>query len=116
MNEHILDEEDFMERVQGDKELFFELLDIFVSDFSSKRQSLEEAIAKNDKATIEHVAHFLKGSCGNISARPLGAIFSELEKKGKDDDLEGLEKYLGEIDQKFEELMTAIGALRTKLQ
>jgi len=116
MNERILDEEDFMERVQGDKELFFELLDIFIDDFHLKRQSLGEAIVSKDHVTIEHVSHFLKGSCGNISAKPLGAIFHELEKKGKDNDLGELEKYLDKIDQKFEELMTCIGALRTKLQ
>ena len=116
MNEQILDEKDFMERVQGDKELFFELLDIFISDFHLKRQSLGEAIVNKDHVTVEHVSHFLKGSCGNISAKPLGAIFHTLEKKGKDNDLGESEKYLGEIDQQFEELMTCIGALRTKLQ
>jgi len=116
MSEQTLDVDDFMERVQGDKELFFELLDIFISDFSSKRQSLQEAIANNDNTTVEHVSHFLKGSCGNISAGSLRVIFNELEKKGKDGDLQGLEKSLNEIDQKFEELMTCIGELRTKLR
>ncbi len=116
MSEKTLDAEDFMERVQGDKELFFELLDIFVSDFHSKRKLLEEAIAGKDKQTVEHVAHFLKGSCGNISAGPLRTIFHELEKKGKDNDLQGLENCLSDIDQKFEELMACIGELQTKLR
>jgi HPt (histidine-containing phosphotransfer) domain-containing protein len=116
MSEKILDEDDFMERVQGDTDLFFELLDIFINDFYPKRQSLKEAIANKDCLTVEHVSHFLKGSCGNISAGPLRAIFHELEVKGKNNDLQGIEGYLSEIDQKFEELMARIGELRTKLR
>jgi len=116
MSEQTLDVDDFMERVQGDKELFFELLDIFSSDFPLKRLSLQEAIANKDHITVEHVSHFLKGSCGNISAVPLRIIFSELEKRGKENDLQGLEEYLEKIDKRFEELTTCIEELRTKLQ
>jgi len=116
MSEKALDEKDFLERVQGDKELFFELLDIFVSDFHPKRKSLEEAIANKDQQTVEHIAHFLKGSCGNISAGPLRIIFQELEKKGKNNDLQGLENCLSDIDQRFEELMACIGELHTKFR
>ena len=116
MGEQTLDVNDFMERVQGDKELFFELLDIFRNDFPVKRRSLEEAIANKDHVTVEHVSHFLKGSCGNISAVPLRVIFSELEKRGKENDLQGLEECLGEIDQEFEKLMSCVEELRIKLR
>jgi len=116
MSEEALDVEDFLERVQGDKELFLELLEIFISDFHPKRKSLEEAVSNKDQQAIEHIAHFLKGSCGNISAGNLRAIFSELEKKGKDNDLQGLENDLSAIDQKFEELMACIGEIQTKFQ
>jgi len=114
MTEQTLDVNDFMERVQGDKDLLFELLEIFINDYYPKRQSLKEAIDKNDHTTVEHVSHFLKGSCGNISAKPLRAIFHELEVKGKANDLQGVKKYLDEIDQKFEELLACIGKLRTE--
>jgi len=116
MSEQILDVDDFMERVQGDKDLFFELLDIFIEDFHPKIQTLKEAFTNKDHETIEHVSHFLKGSCGNISAESLRIIFQELEKNSKDDNLQGSEKYLNEIDQKFEQLLACIGEIRTKLQ
>jgi len=115
MSEEILDVNDFMERVQNDKELFFELLDIFINDFQGKRQALEEAMGKKDHLAVEHVSHFLKGSCGNISAGSLKDIFSELEKKGRANEAVDSEKYLEDIDQNFEKLMTFIGELRTKL-
>ena len=116
MNENTaLDIDEFMNRVQNDKELFFELLDIFVQDFQTKRMELGEAVKNNDAQTIEHVAHFLKGSCGNISAKPLRSIFSELEGRGKAHDLEDLGKCLSDIDLKFEELAIRIGEIRQEL-
>ena len=48
MSEQTLNVSEFMERVQGDKELFFELLEIFGKDFPTKRRSLEEAITNED--------------------------------------------------------------------
>jgi len=114
MSAEALDVNDFMERVQNDKELFFELLDIFISDFQQKRQLLEEATTNSDYQTIEHVAHFLKGSCGNISAESLRIIFHDLEIKGREKKVGDVASYLGDIDEKFEELVKFIGELRTK--
>ena len=96
--------------------MYLELLDIFVSDFQEKRSALEVALNQNDFSTVEHVAHFLKGSCGNISAGLLRNIFSELEKKGKLNDLSDKEKYLNDIDQEYEQLVKYIGKMRGKLQ
>ncbi len=112
MDKEILDFDEFMNRVQDDKELFLELLDIFVKDFHIKRKELEDATANNDSTAIEHVAHFLKGSCGNISAKSLRDIFSDLEGKGKRGDLEDMEVYLRDVDKKFEELAICIGEVR----
>lgn len=114
MDERILDIEDFMNRVQDDKDLLFELLDIYVNDFHIKRAELKEAIEKGNAETVEHVAHFLKGSSGNISAKSLREIFSSLEKKGSQGVVDGLEGDLEEVDKKFEELAVCIGELRAK--
>lgn len=111
----ILDFDEFMNRVQNDKELFIELLDIFVQDFQIKRVELEEAVKNSNAETVEHVAHFLKGSCGNISAKSLRGVFTELEEKGKANDFEDIKKYLDDIDQKFETLAIRIGEIRQEL-
>jgi HPt (histidine-containing phosphotransfer) domain-containing protein len=111
-----LDLEEFMNRVQDDKDLLFELLDIFVQDFHVKREELEKALKSNDAKTVEHVAHFLKGSCGNISAKLLRVYFAELEDRSRRNDLEDTEKYLENIDQEFEKLAIRIGEIRSELQ
>ena len=114
MSEEILDFEDFLERVQGDTELLMELLDIFVNDFQEKRQALGEAFKNNDCQGVEHIAHFLKGSCGNISAEALRKIFFELEQMGRSQKLENRDYYLDAIDQQFEKLAVRIGEIRRK--
>jgi HPt (histidine-containing phosphotransfer) domain-containing protein len=116
MSDDILDLNDFMERVQNDKELLLELLDIFTSDFEEKRRELEDAFNRNDPLTVEHVAHFLKGSCSNISAGLLRQLFFELEKKGRDNDLSDKEKYLNAIDREYQQLVNYLGEIRGRLQ
>lgn len=115
MNEETLDVNEFMNRVQNDKDLFFELLDIFVSDFQKKREELEMAVAQKDSEAICQVAHFLKGSCGNISAKTLRRLCVDLEKTVEENGPEHLEQYVKNIDQEFEQLVTCIGKLRDKL-
>ncbi len=101
-----------MNRVQDDKELFLELLDIFVTDFHKKREELKKAIDDKNTAAIEHVAHFLKGSCGNISAKALRKVFVDLEEKVKRGGLDDLQSSLRDMDQKFEDLAVCIGEAR----
>jgi HPt (histidine-containing phosphotransfer) domain-containing protein len=112
MNKDILDFNEFMNRVQDDKELFLELLDIFVNDFHKKRAELDKAIAGKDAMAIEHIAHFLKGSCGNISAKALRNVFVVLEEKAKRGDVEDLQAHLPEVDKQFEALAVCIGEAR----
>ncbi len=98
----IIDFKDFMERVQDDKELLLELLDIFQEDFVGKRQSLDEAVKTNDIAKIKEVAHSLKGASGNISAKDMHANFLKIEEAVKNDDLGLVASILKEIDVQFE--------------
>ena len=115
MSKEILDLEDFLERVQNDSELLIELLDIFTNDFRIKRVELEAAFKNHDYPAIEHIAHFLKGSCSNISAGALKVIFSELEQKGRNRAVEeDTDCYLQEIDKRFDDLLRYFGEVRDK--
>ncbi|MBN1870198.1 MAG: Hpt domain-containing protein [Candidatus Omnitrophica bacterium] len=114
MSEKALDFEEFMNRVQDDKELFFELLDIFVQDYHTKRKELHEAVEQKNTEMVKQVAHFLKGSCGNISAKPMRAVFVRMEEKVSRG-VWDFEQDLKDIDQKFEELVIEIGQLRQRL-
>ena len=102
MSEEIIDLKDVMERVQGDKELLAELFDIYQEDFVIKRKALGEAIAAGDIGKIKEVAHSMKGSSGNISAKPLHAACLKLEMLAKEGKTDGMQEVAVMIDGYFE--------------
>ena len=82
MNEQTLDLNEFLERVQDDKELLLELLDIFVNDYKEKSRLLNQAISQKDIEQVKGIAHSLKGAYGNISAKSMRKsliIFEEMK-------------------------------------
>ena len=104
MNEEIIDLKDVLKRVQGDKELLADLFDIYQEDFVIKRQALGDAIAAHDIAKIKEVTHSIKGSSGNISAKPLYAACLKLEILAKEGKTDGMQEEASAIDGYFEEI------------
>jgi HPt (histidine-containing phosphotransfer) domain-containing protein len=100
----IIDLKDFMERVQDDKELLLELLDIFQEDFVGKMQAMQEAVKSGDIAKIKEVAHSLKGASGNISAKEMHTNFLKLEGAAKNSDLTQAALILKDIDVQFDQI------------
>ncbi len=107
---------EFLERIQNDRALLWELLDIFVEDFRQKRGQLYEALQNNDAIQVRKLAHALKGSSANISAHQLAAVLLELERMGKNNALAGADKLLADMDTKFEALLVRISRLREELK
>ena len=104
MSEEIIDLKDVLERVQDDKELLNELFDIYQEDFVVKRQALGDAIAAKDIVKIKEVAHSMKGSSGNISAKPLYAACLKLEMLAKEGKTDGMQEVVETIDGYFERI------------
>ena len=100
----IIDLTDALERVQGDKELLSELFDIYQEDFGAKRQALSEAIATSNIPKVKEVAHSMKGSSGNISAKALHAACLKLEMLAKEGKTDGMSEIVTEIDGYFERI------------
>ncbi|MBF0532788.1 MAG: Hpt domain-containing protein [Candidatus Omnitrophica bacterium] len=101
MNNDILDLPEFLERVQDDKALLLELLDIYQEDFVAKRDILQKAIAANNCEEVRGVAHSLKGASGNISAKRLRQIFLRLEDMAKKNDLSAAGSLVVEMEKEY---------------
>lgn len=112
----VLDINEFLERIQNDKALLWELLDIFVDDSRQKIGQLHEALRGNDAVQVRKLAHALKGSSANISAHQLSGVLLELEKMGKNNTLTGADKLLADLERKFEALLARVSRLREELQ
>ncbi len=115
MSDEIIDVPEFMDRVQEDKDLLKELLDIFVEDFEQKRIKLTEAVANKDFETIKSIAHSVKGASGNISAKLLREVCIVLETKGKAGDAAGLTVLLQDLDRQYTALKERIVTLKEEL-
>ena len=115
MSDEVLHLEEFLERVQNDKNLLLELLDIFIEDFYQKRKLMDEAVSTNDYEQIKRISHSLKGSSGNISAKSLRAILLKFESMGKNNNLAGVDEVLLNIDEEFKKLLGRIKDLKEEL-
>ena len=115
MGENAIDLKEFLERVQDDKELLLELLDIYQEDFVEKRKSLGEATDKKDVEQIKSVAHSMKGSSGNVSAKALHALCLRIEQAAKAGDT-NIGPLLSEMDQLFSKVKENIGQIKQELK
>ena len=116
MSQVVIDVPEFMDRVQDDKELFLELLDIYIEDFHKKRILLQQALENNDFEEIKGIAHSLKGSSGNISAKMLRESFLRLEEMAKSQDLKDFKKFLSDLDQQFQDVIRRTSELKVELK
>jgi PAS domain S-box-containing protein len=69
-----------LKRVIGKKPLYLNMLRKYVTNQANTSNELREALAANDYATAERVAHSAKGVSGNIGASNLQAMAAEIEK------------------------------------
>ena len=116
MVEDILDLNEFMERVQGDKELLLELFDIYLEDYQAKRKLLPDIIRTQNYEELRGIAHSLKGASGNISAKSIRMIFLKMEEMGKNRNTDGIGRLLIELDELFVKLQKRIDELKIELK
>ena len=116
MSEEAIDLKEVLERVQDDKSLLLELLDIFQEDYAQKRRALSGFLNNKDSEQIKSIAHSLKGASGNISAKKLHVSFLKLEQMAQNKDFVLMNKLLGDIDLQFKELEIFVKKLNTNLK
>jgi len=112
MSKDIIDLEDVLERVQDDKELFVELLDIFTDDYVKKSAVLGESVQQNDFAKIKDVIHSIKGASGNISAKSMHITCGEIEALVELEVMDKVSVAIEVLDQQFKELQGKITEIK----
>jgi len=75
---------DGLHRVAGNKKLYRKLLRQFSSTEADAAQRIAAALAGNDRALAERLAHTVKGVAGNIGAPTVQNAAAQLEKAIKD--------------------------------
>ncbi len=115
MSDDVIDLPEALERVQDDKGFLVELLDVFQKDFLEKRAVLAEALTAKDLPKVREVAHSMKGSSGNISAKRMYATCLELEKLAKTNSTDGMQDLARNIDAQFADVQAFAARLKKEL-
>lgn len=80
---------------------FVPLLESYLSDGESRICDLQQAYSDKDFDQLRRTAHSLKGSSGNVGATQMADLCLLVEQRGKEEELEGVDTLLSEIQQEF---------------
>jgi len=93
-----------MENLGGERELFEEVLGLFVQTIPQIRQDLETAIASKDASRLRLVAHGLKGSAANVCAESTRRAAEQIEGMAKREDFTEIDKAFAVLDTHLKRL------------
>ncbi len=100
-----------LERVEGDKELLTEMVQLFLEDAPNLLNAMRDALQRGDMEVLERSAHSLKGAASNLSAKPAAAAALKLEKDAKNNNAESAKESLAGVEQAMKILAPALSAL-----
>ncbi|SPF36706.1 PAS domain S-box (fragment) [Candidatus Desulfosporosinus infrequens] len=106
-----LDIESGLKWINGNKQLYRQLLINFAKSYVSITEEIEDLIEKDDLQAAEHAAHTIKGIAGNISAYEIQLAAQEIETALSKKDSRVYDKLLIVLGQVLRPVMKAINSL-----
>jgi PAS domain S-box-containing protein len=100
-----LDPADVLDRVDGDRELLAELVQIFTEESPRALTELHRAVSAADALGVAHAAHTLRGSVSSFGAQPTASVALVLETMGRAGTLEGAAVQLAALERDVHELV-----------
>ncbi|HEX7400812.1 MAG TPA: response regulator, partial [candidate division Zixibacteria bacterium] len=99
-----LDMETVLKRLDGDINLFKELMSEFLYHTSEQVSILEEAVKKGDAQWVVREAHTIKGAAGNLGAKNLANSALRLEQLGRTGNLDKGENLIADLQKELKRL------------
>ena len=100
--EPVFDRDYALEITGGDTEFLKELADLFNADYPQKLAGISRAIEEKGFEAIDKTAHSLKGASGNLGLSHVYELAFEIEKMGKAENIEGIDKIYQELEEELE--------------
>jgi two-component system sensor histidine kinase/response regulator len=97
-----------LEVVDGDKNVFIEIADLFLENLPDSIAQIREAIANSDSNALDKAAHSLKGSVGNFGTKRAFEAAYRLELMGKEGRLAEADVALSELEKELTDLEVAM--------
>lgn len=99
-------------RELGGDEFLGELAVIFLDDAPVHLAAIESALAGRDGARLASSAHALKSSAANMGAKRLHILLSEIERGGRNGELEGLAAQVTAMNAEYVRVARALEPFR----
>jgi HPt (histidine-containing phosphotransfer) domain-containing protein len=107
----VFDKRILLGRLDGDEELFKEIVKTFLDDAPLQVEKLKQALMEENLNQLEKQAHSLKGAAMNIGGNALQAIAFEVELSGKKGDLKRTQELIPRLEKEFTRLQKALSSL-----
>jgi len=111
----VVDRDAVLEKLGGDDELLLEIIDLYLEDTPQVFVTLRAAVEESDAEGVRKAAHRIKGSVGSLAAMRAFEAARDLEKVGREGDLDGLAAAFSLLEAELEQLAGALAELRAEL-
>jgi PAS domain S-box-containing protein len=98
------DKKAILDRIDGDIDLFRQLIALFVQEVPNQIKQIKLAIKENNPERITLYAHTIKGSAYNIRAMELKQIAFDIERAGKSSDIHLAASKIQALEHTFDKL------------
>ncbi|HEY4739982.1 MAG TPA: response regulator [Candidatus Acidoferrales bacterium] len=106
-----IDVETTLERLDGDRSLFQELIQLFKKDCPEIIERMRRAIVVHDAKSLEGDAHALKGSSANLGAQAVSQAAGEIERLAHTGTVESTSVEFRILQEELERLFSELEAL-----
>ena len=103
----LIDEKKVLRGLGGDRELFAEVLQLFLEDSERLLRQIQAADEAKDPVALGHSAHALKGSIANLSSGPAHQYAAELERMGKSGECDSASQSIAKLQDALRQLQGA---------
>jgi histidine phosphotransfer protein HptB len=107
-----IDMEELLDIMDGDEELLKECLEDFVGDYPEMLANIRDAVDAGDPSALDGSAHAFKGTLKYLAAGEAADAASQLERMGKDANLEGADESYRRLVEACERLKGFIGNMQ----
>jgi CheY-like chemotaxis protein len=111
----VLDTAALLERVEGDRDLLEELVQLFTQECPANMAAIRQAQDDRDVPLLERLAHTLKGASANLGAQRVFASASELEAHARAEDWDHTGVAIENLQRELSRLLPELDSLCRKV-
>jgi PAS domain S-box-containing protein len=110
----LVDWNDAMETVGGDRDLLCELLEVFLTERESMIDEIRRALESENSQELRRTAHALKGALNHLGAAPVARLAAELETAGVTNSWTGTAETLIKLEESTKQLTIEFQAFKNR--